>query len=85
MAGRRPDTRRKRAAPPVTPVPTATPVAPARRVGMLNRIGNAPWWVAVGLGVLLLAVGVYRDQAFLLMYGGIMIGLGVVLRIKRGR
>lgn len=85
MAGRRPAARRKPAAPSVSPAPTATPVAPARRVGLLNRIGNAPWWVAVGLGVLLLAVGVYQNQAFLLMYGGIMIGLGVVLRIKRGR
>lgn len=85
MAGRRPTARRKPAAPPTPPPPTATPVAPARRVGLLNRIGNAPWWVTVGLGVLLLAVGVYQDQVFLLMYGGIMIGLGMVLRIKRGR
>jgi hypothetical protein len=59
--------------------------APAQRVGFLHRIGNAPWGVAVGLGVVLLAAGIYKDETFAQVYGGLMIGLGVVLRIVRGR
>ena len=55
------------------------------RVGLLNRIGNAPWGVAVGLGVVLLAVGVYKDETFAQVYGGLMIALGVLLRVVRGR
>jgi hypothetical protein len=59
--------------------------APAPRVGLLNRIGNAPWWVAVGLGALLLVVGVYRGETFAQVYGGVVIVLGIVLRVVRRR
>ncbi|QEI05537.1 hypothetical protein FXN63_06550 [Pigmentiphaga aceris] len=64
--------------------PAATSTTP-RRIGLLNKLGNAHWGVAVGLGVLLLAVGVYKGELFAQVYGGIMIALGIGLRIVRGR
>ena len=81
MAAPRPgDGRKPNPTPAAAPAPAAAP-----RVGLLNKLGNAPWGVAAGLGVLLLAVGIYKGEMFAQVYGGIMIVLGVVLRIKRGR
>ena len=77
MAAPRPEDGRK---PATAPAPSSPP-----RLGLLNKLGNAHWGVAAGLGVLLLAVGIYKGEMFAQVYGGIMIVLGVVLRIKRGR
>ena len=79
MAAPRPNDSRKPAEAPAASSPTPP------RVGLLNKLGNAHWGVAAGLGVLLLVVGIYKGEVFAQVYGGIMIVLGVVLRIKRGR
>jgi hypothetical protein len=57
--------------------------APSARVGMLNKLGNAHWGVACGMGVVLLGVGFYTGEIFAQVYGAVMVVLGLVLAYVR--
>ena len=63
--------------------PAPAPAAPPPRVGMLNKLGNAHWGVACGMGVVLMGVGFYTGEVFAQIYGGAMIVLGLVLGVVR--